>query len=142
MCGSRSRLRFSKHGADYVKQSLYPAGTPQNFRQRLIQEGLPPDLYREDLIDIAQELSLMGLDKVAAIALEVSELKQSRFDKPSWPTTSRYSREDMQRQREQWQLKRKWQSTYGRLWTGGKVPPEKFWHSYDTQKCWDRFGIK
>jgi hypothetical protein len=133
---ARLAFDFKKYGADYVRESLFPEGVPEVLRQKLIELGLQPDLYREDLIDAADELSPMGLGKVASIVVEVAETKASRFDRPCpWDATDKTGcwRESMQRERAQWELKRKWQAAHGRLWTGwGKVPAEKFWHYFDT----------
>jgi hypothetical protein len=142
---ARLAFDFKKYGADYVRESLYPEGIPQNFQKKLIEHGLQPELYRENLIDWADELSMMGLHKVAAVVfLEVAELRPSQFEQPPHPRAAGGPswREDVEHKREQWKLKRKWQATYGRLWTGRKVPEERFWHHYDTEKLWHRFGMK
>jgi hypothetical protein len=105
---ARFAFIFQKHGAQELRECLFPSGPPQNLRKKLIEAGLQPDYYREDLIDAADELTALGLTKVAAIALEVAALKQSRFDKPCprWQSFS-YWHESMRRQRKAWEAKRR-----------------------------------
>jgi hypothetical protein len=105
---ARFAFIFQKHGAQELRECLFPNGVPENLRKRLLAEGLQPDYYREDLIDAADELTALGLNKPAAIALEISTLKQSRFDKPCprWQSFG-YWHESMRRQRKAWEAKRK-----------------------------------
>ena len=79
---ARFAFIFQKHGAQELRECLFPNGPPQNLQKKLIEAGLQPDYYREDLIDAADELTALGLNKPAAFTLEVSTLKQSRFDQP------------------------------------------------------------
>jgi hypothetical protein len=100
---------FKKYGQEELRQCLFPEGVPEKLRQRLMAFGLQPDYYREDLLDAASELSLMGLRKVAAVATEVALLKGSRFDQPppAWAARGTWWRAHQESEREKWQAKRK-----------------------------------
>jgi hypothetical protein len=104
------RLAFvsRKWGQEEVRQCLFPDGPPANLKRKLIEAGLQDDYRKEDLLDAADELTQLGLNKVAAIALEVAELKLSRFDRPPPPWAARGSwwRAHQEREREKWEAKR------------------------------------
>jgi hypothetical protein len=99
---------FRKFGPAEAKAVLFPEGPPANLRRKLIDAGLQPDYFREDLQDAASELSLMGLHKVAVVATEVALLKGSRFDQPppAWATRGTWWRAHQEREREEWKAKR------------------------------------
>jgi hypothetical protein len=105
----RLALIFKKFGPTEARESLFPAGVPEKLRQKLISQGLQPDYFREDLQDAASELSMMGLHKVAAIALEVSATKQSRFDQPppAWAARGTWWQAHQESERENWEAKRR-----------------------------------
>jgi hypothetical protein len=65
-------------------------------------------LWRELLIDKADELSLMGLAKVAAVCLSEAERRPSKFDRPNqWHASEEKRwRESMDRQRLKWEAER------------------------------------
>ena len=96
-----------QYGADEARDSLFPEGIPENFRQRLLKEGLQPDYSSEDLLGAYDELTALGLTGPAAIALEITALKVSRFHMPSppWVADSR-TWEDKERKRKEWEAER------------------------------------
>jgi hypothetical protein len=67
------------------------------------------ELERELLIDIADELSLLGLTKVAAVCLQEAERRPSKFDRPNeWSVREeKYWLQHMKRQRRHWEAKRR-----------------------------------
>jgi hypothetical protein len=99
---------FKKYGPEHARESLYPDGVPENFRQGLLKEGLQPDYDRETLLEAYDELTALALSGPASIALEISALKVSRYHQPPppWVRDSR-TWEDRERKRGEWEEKRK-----------------------------------
>jgi hypothetical protein len=105
-----SRLAWisRKFGLEELRQCLFPDGPPANLKRKLVEAGLQDDYRKEDLLDAAAELTLLGLNKVAAIATEVAALKQSRFDQPppAWAARGPWWRAHQDSEREKWEEKR------------------------------------
>ena len=84
-----------------------PRGSPWPNSIPLPSSGAPTRAGNDRAsTDAHDELVMMGLHKVVQIAKEVADLKKSRFDEPTWPTTSRYCRESAERDRKKWEAER------------------------------------
>jgi hypothetical protein len=83
------------------------------------------DLWRETLIDAADELSLLNLGKCAAIVMEEAERRPSGFDRPNeWAATEdKHWRASMERERSQWGNRRRYFLATGKRWNGSVMPP-------------------
>jgi len=95
--------------ADALRSHFSDFDDPE-IRKVLNQHALGDvGLEKELLIDIADELSLLGLTKVAAVCLQEAERRPSKFDRPNeWSEREeKYWLQHMDRQRKHWEAKRR-----------------------------------
>jgi hypothetical protein len=83
------------------------------------------ELWREVLVDVADELSLLNLGKCAEIVRAEAEKRPSRFDRPNeWAATEdKHWRARQQSERSQWENRRRYFLANGKRWNGSVMPP-------------------
>ena len=106
------RSHFSDFDDDEVRQVL---------REHDLEDI---QLERELLIDIGDELSLLGLNKCAAVVFEEAKRRPSRFDRlREWGSEERWLKH-IEREQKHWRRQRRYFLATGKRWKGSMIPPQ------------------